>query len=367
MKILIDIGHPAHVHYFKNTIRILKEKGHEITITARNKEVAFNLLDTYHLPYVSRGSGGKGIIGKLLYLLKGNAVIARVARTFRPDIFLSFGSPYAAQVSKLFGKPHIAFDDTEYAKLEHFMYLPFTDTVVTPDVFRKNMGARQVRYKGFIELCHLAPTQFQPDESILAELGLSRSDRYVILRFIAWQASHDMGQRGLNLEQKLTLVHELSRHTRVFISAEGDLPPELEPYRLRLAPAKFHSFLAFASLYIGEGETTANECAILGTPNILINSLVAPETCLGVHLELQQYGLQELFENYEGLMEKALELLKDKTKVVYQERLQKMLGEKIDVSAFMTWLIENYPTSLSQLKAQPDYSDKFRLTLKAKQ
>lgn len=365
MKILIDIGHPAHVHYFKSAIRILESNGHQIAITARNKDVAFNLLDTYKLPYVSRGTGGKGIIGKLLYLLQGNAVIARVARSFRPDLFLSFGSPYAAQVSKLFGKPHIAFDDTEYAKLEHIMYLPFTNTVVTPDVFRKNMGSKQVRYKGFIELCHLAPTRFQPDETVLEEIGLRRTDRYVIIRFIAWAASHDMGQKGMNFDQKMELVKQLSRRARVFISSEGPLPAELEPYRLQLAPAKFHSFLAFASLYIGEGETTANESAVLGVPNILINSLVAPETCLGVHLEYQRYGIQELFATFDGLLEKAIELLEGNAKSVYQERVQTMLAEKIDVTAFMVWLIENYPASLSTLKADPAFDDKFKFVLKA--
>lgn len=302
MKILIDIGHPAHVHYFKSAIRLLEAKGHRISITARNKEVAFSLLDHYGLPYVSRGTGAKGIIGKLLYLVKGNAVIARVARRFRPDLFLSFGSPYAAHVSKLFGKPHIAFDDTEHANLEHLMYGPFTDTVVTPDTFRKNMGRKQVRYKGYIELCHLAPTRFQPDERVLDEIGVRRGEKYVILRFIAWGASHDMGQRGLKLAQKVALVQQLSPCARVFISSEGPLPTELEAYRLRLAPAKFHSFLAFASLYIGEGETTANECAVLGVPNILINSLVSPDTCLGVHLELQRYGLQELFAQFDSTL-----------------------------------------------------------------
>ena len=47
MRILIDIGHPAHVHYFKNFIWQMQKKGHEFMITARDKEVALNLLDKY--------------------------------------------------------------------------------------------------------------------------------------------------------------------------------------------------------------------------------------------------------------------------------------------------------------------------------
>ncbi|WP_128548310.1 DUF354 domain-containing protein [Larkinella soli] len=362
MKILIDIGHPAHVHYFRNAIRLLQEKGHQVAITARDKEVTFNLLKAYNLPYVSRGKGGRGLVGKMLYLLKGNAAIARVARSFRPDLFLSFGSPYAAQVSKLFGKPHIAFDDTEHARFEHLMYLPFTDTVVTPNGFRKDLGAKQIRYQGYIELCHLAPTCFQPDERVLEEMGLTRQDRFVILRFISWGASHDVGQHGLSRNQKIDLVERLSRHARVFISSEGALPPELEGHRIRVAPEKLHHLLAFASLYIGEGSTTASECALLGVPNILVNSLLAPDTCPGVHLELKQYGLQELFVTFDGVTEKAVEILSGPARTDWQERRQRMLSENIDVTAFMAWLVGNYPASLKELKENPARQNRFLLT-----
>lgn len=39
MKVLVDIGHPAHVHLFKNMIWERERKGHEILITAREKEI----------------------------------------------------------------------------------------------------------------------------------------------------------------------------------------------------------------------------------------------------------------------------------------------------------------------------------------
>ena len=57
MKIFVDIGHPAHVHYFKNLILNLKDKGHEFLITARKKDVSQELLDNYNIPYTSRGTG----------------------------------------------------------------------------------------------------------------------------------------------------------------------------------------------------------------------------------------------------------------------------------------------------------------------
>jgi predicted glycosyltransferase len=36
MKVLIDMGHPAHVHFFKNTIWELEKRGHEVKVTARD-------------------------------------------------------------------------------------------------------------------------------------------------------------------------------------------------------------------------------------------------------------------------------------------------------------------------------------------
>src|SRR4051812_25746750 len=108
MRIFLDIGHPAHVHYFKHFIAMMSQRGHSFFITARDKEITFNLLDHYSLPYVSRGKGGKGLLGKLLYIPRAGWLIYRQARKFKPDVFLSFASTYAAHASWLYGRPHIA-------------------------------------------------------------------------------------------------------------------------------------------------------------------------------------------------------------------------------------------------------------------
>ena len=359
MNILIDIGHPAHIHYFRNAIRLWQRHGHRVLITARDKEVTFSLLRAYGLPYVSRGAGGRGLLGKLLYLLKGDRAIIRAASGFRPDVLLSFGSPYAAQASQWLGKPHIAFDDTEHARLEHAMYLPFTDSVVTPVAFRKNMGNKQIRFQGFIELCHLHPAHFQPDPAVLTMVGLTKGEPFIVLRFVSWGASHDVGQQGISQAQKISLVRDLSRYARIFISSEGPLPGELEPYRLTLPPQRLHDLLACARLYIGEGSTTATECALLGVPNILISSLLKPATCPGVHLELARYGLQSLFTSFDGVLARAVALLGEGVPADYQQRRQVMLADTIDVTAFMVWLVEQYPDSLRILTEQPDFMDRF--------
>ena len=44
MKYLFDIGHPAHVHYSKNCIRILESQGHEPKTNVRHWFVHGNIL-----------------------------------------------------------------------------------------------------------------------------------------------------------------------------------------------------------------------------------------------------------------------------------------------------------------------------------
>jgi len=67
MRIVIDLGHPAHVHYFKNFIEIMKSKGHDFLIAARDKDVTHKLLSSYGIKYKSRGRGRNKLIGKAIY------------------------------------------------------------------------------------------------------------------------------------------------------------------------------------------------------------------------------------------------------------------------------------------------------------
>ena len=62
MKIVFDIGHPAHVHYFKNLYKFLKKTDNQILIIARDKEVTHNLLRENSIPFLNRGQGSTGFL-----------------------------------------------------------------------------------------------------------------------------------------------------------------------------------------------------------------------------------------------------------------------------------------------------------------
>ena len=84
MRILFDIAHPAHVHFFKNPARILQNRGHEILFTSREKDIALNLLDELdieHKPISSLSKKGN-LVGFATELIKRDISLLRIANNF---------------------------------------------------------------------------------------------------------------------------------------------------------------------------------------------------------------------------------------------------------------------------------------------
>jgi uncharacterized protein len=361
MNILVDINHPAHVHYFKNCIKLLRQKGHHIIITSRNRFPAQELLQAYGEHYYDRGKGSGHVIGKLLYIPIADFKILKIALATRPDLFLSFGTPYPNFIAWLLRKPGLNFQDTENAGLMFAITRPFASLYCTPRCFKKDLGKNHFRFDGYMELAYLHPRYFSPDISIYHELHLTPHEPYVVLRFVNWQASHDLGHAGISLATKRQVVRRLSQYARVFISSETPLPPDLKPYQIPIAPQRMHHALAFASLLYGESATMASESAMLGTPAIYLDNCGRGYT----DEQEKKYGLvfnySESPHHQAESLEKALQLLT--TPCIpreWQLKRQKMLADTIDVTAFMTWLIDTYPHSLTTIKENPHYQKEFR-------
>ncbi len=356
MKILIEIRHPAHTHLFKYFIREMAKHGHTIKVLAKEKDITTYLLDRYEISYTVIGQNRKGLLKKCKGMLIEDYKVYWLSRQFNPDIFVGRNSPSLAHISFIMKKPYLCFADTEHARLIWLATKPFISCIITPNCFMKYFGKKHVRYEGYHELAYLHRNYFRPDHSILEELSVSRDDKYVILRFVSWNASHDVGHSGLSLDMKRKAVRELSKYAKVFISSEGGLPEDLNQYQIKIPPEKMHDALAFATLFVGEGATMASECAMLSTPAIYVNSLTS-----GTLQEQENYGLLFGFRNSKGVLEKAQELLLiPNLKKEWQKRRQKLLSDKIDVTAFMIWFVENYPDSTKIMRENPDYQYNFK-------
>lgn len=342
MTILVDINHPAHVHYFKNCIWRLRQNGHQIIVTARDRYPVLQLLEAYKENFYNRGKGSERLLGKLLYMPAAEIKILKIALKTKPDLFLSFGTPYPNHVAWLLRKPGINFQDTENARLMFAVTLPFSRVYCTPHCFKRDLGKKHIRFNGYMELAYLHPNYFTPDESVFEYLQVNRDEKYVVIRFVSWGASHDIGHKGINPEMKRKAIKEFSRYARVFISSEGGLPEDLKSYQINIPPEKMHDVLAYASLLYGESATMASECAVLGTPAIYLDNNGRGYT----DEQEEKYGLvfnyTESSIHQEESIQKAIELLKTPNlREEWQKRRQKMLSETIDVTAFMVRLIEN--------------------------
>ena len=359
MRVLIEIGHPAHVHQFRHVIYELRRKGHEVCVATTDKEMTLALLNAYKLEYALLGvNKGGGVAYKSALLLKSFLKMLTVVKIFKPDIFVSRGSPVSAITSRLLNKPHISFYDTEHTSMQDAITVPLTDTIIVPSCYQKNHGQTQIAIDGYKELMYLHPARFTPNPAVLTEIGLTEGDPFIIVRFVSWQASHDVGQHGIL--DKVGLVKALEQYGRVLITSEGALPPELQPYQIRVSPEKLHDLLYYATLYVGEGSTTASECAVLGTHAIYVNTLP-----LGyIAEEDEKYHLVSDFSGRdctdETVLAEARRLLQNPD--LRKEGKQKattLVQDKIDVTAFMVWFIEHYPESVDLMKSQPEVQQQF--------
>jgi len=363
MRILLDIGHPAHVHLYRNLWTELNKRGHNIIVTVKDLPSAITLLKLYEIPFITIGKRGGSIAGKGLSQLIFNYRVLRLV--LRNRVELGLGSSITnAQISRISPIRSIVFDDDDdevqplMTKYGH----PFAHCVVSPDSLKgRRRKKNTVFYSGYHELAYLHPNRFTPDPSVLADAGLAPGETFFILRFNSFKAHHDIGIKGLSMEQKVKLVESLLPTGKVFITTEGDTEPEFTSFRLQVRPDKIHSLIYYATMLIGDSQTMTSEAAVLGTPSLRFNSFAGRISYLE---ELEhKYRLTFAFkpDNYDALMAKLHYLLSmPQLKEEWLVRRNTMLSQKIDVTAFMVWFIENYPSSAEIMQRDPSFQNRFR-------
>lgn len=339
MRFVIDILHPAHVHFFRNFVAEMETRGHEFLVTVRDKEIAVDLLRAYAIPHRVISRQARGSVALAAELAARTARFWRLARPFRPDYLLGIMGPTIALAGKALPAKTVIFYDTEMATVTNWFAYPLADAVCTPTCYQKRVGRNHVTYPGYHELTYLHPDRFTPDPGVLAAHGLAGDRPLYVVRFVSWEASHDVGERGFSLAHKERLVERLAARGRVLITSEAPLPESLRPYRLALPVEAIHHVLAFADLLVGESATMASEAAVLGT-----HALFVSKTGRGYTDEQEaDYGLVHNFTDRQAdaaLAEVDRLLALDDLKEDARRRRRRLLAEKIDVTAWMVDFFE---------------------------
>lgn len=336
MRILFDICHPAQAHLFKAAIGRLKADGHAVLVTSRDKDVCVDLLDRLGIEHVCLSRVGKGMLGLGRELLTRYWRIFRLAWQFRPDVMVSRGGIFIGLPGALLRIPRIVFEDTEHARVERMLSLPFATYICTGTGYMCDHGKRQVRHRGVPHLTYLDPRYFQPCAEPLRKAGVDPDQPYIVLRIVAWGAGHDFGLSGLTEAGGAEAVRRLSEFGRVLISSEKPLPASLEPYRNPVPSDHMHDLLAFARLCIGEGGTMAAEAATLGVPSIFTNPL---ETGYLKALECDYQLVRCVPTMAEGLRIAEKWLSDPNSPGLWQQRRGRLLAESEDIPAFLCRVI----------------------------
>jgi len=362
MKVLVYLGHPAQYLFLRATIKaLLLNSKHHVLLVLKEKDVLEALVKNDGHSYIKITQNKKRTKLKMLLSLVYREIRFLItAIKFKPDILIGT-DPVVAHSGWLLHKPSIITLEDDYnviPKLAKITY-PFCSKILVPIVCDVSLKYqyKKIGYEGYMKLGYLHPNIFSEDINNLP----STQTPYILIRLSSLQAHHDDNIGGISDSLLMKIVSILKNYGDIFISSERKLPECFSKYLLDIPNSDIHSFMYYSELFISDSQSMSVEAAMLGTPSIRFSDFAGKISVL-----------EELEHKYQlsyGIPTNEPELLLDKIKEltdmpdrreIFQKRRQKMLADKIDVTAFMVWFIENYPKSVEIMEENPDYQYRFK-------
>ena len=266
----------AHVLVFRPLIRLLRERGDEVEITARDYAQTLQLLELHGLEATVLGRhGGRSRLGKARSLASRLRALRKWARPRDFDLALAHGSHELTMTARRLGIPSATTHDYEFATLQHQLGMRAATKVVVPDSIPDERLARfgvrppkLLRYPGLKEEYYLS--DFEPDPHVLERLGVDRDRLLVVLRpppdvSLYHRHSNPLFPQTLAYLGELDTVHAVvlprTNEQREYVR-ELALPSVIVPDRAVDA----QSLIALADVVISAGGTMNREAAALGVP-----------------------------------------------------------------------------------------------------
>jgi hypothetical protein len=339
MKVLFHLGHPAHFHLFKNSMHHLKEKGVEVIIAIKKKDVLEDLLINSSFDYINILPQGKKS-GKINLFLTQFEQIKQIIKLARKEkVNLLCGTSASIGIAGKFLKiPNFNFneDDAEAVPLYAKMAYPFATKIVAPSCCSVGKyKKKKVAYESYHELAYLHPENFSASKEI-AQKYFNLEEKNFILRFAELNAHHDKGINGISDKFAFEIIEILENYGNVFITSEKPLPADFEKYRLAINPMEMHHVLACAEVLIADSQTMCAEAACLGVPFIRHNDFVGKLSYLKELEEKYKLGFGYNSKEKEQLKNQLRTLLKEENlKEIFKERKKTMLADKIPLNIFI--------------------------------
>lgn len=364
MKILIYLGHPAQYHFFKNAIKQLHRDNNEVKVLIKTKDILENLMNEDGIEYTNiqekfRKNTKWGILNASF---RRTHTMCKIAHEFKPDLLIGTDSSIAQSGWQL-RIPAITTleDDVDVLKIFAKLTYPFSTDILVPTVCRVGRWEhKKIGYNGYMKLAYLHPNYFTPNEDVIKSYGITK--QFVLIRLAKLVAHHDDHIKGLSasLVDKIINIAEANDFD-VYISGEAGLEERFKKYQLNIKHTDIHHVLSHASLFVSDSQSMTMEASMLGTPNIRFSDFSGR---ISVLEELENtYGLTIGIKTDDSkrLIDETTKLLGQKDlKETFQKRKEAMLHDKIDVTAFLVWFIENYPESKKIMTTNPNYQYNFK-------
>lgn len=367
MKILFFFVHPSKFHVFRHTINILKQKGHHVDMLITSKDVLEKLMIHEGWAYTNIFPEGRKISWLPTKISAGYNLIRTILRirkyinrsNIKHDLFITDDLLVInGWLNKI---PSFLFQDDDITAVpESALIMFFANFIISPTV--SNLGKYQkkkIPFYGYKELGSFHPGRFIPDFVKTKQFN-PEGKKYFLLRLVLLRSVHDIGKSGLNDNDVLSIINKLEKFGKVYITAERNLSPQFEKYRITINPNDIAHALYFAEFLISDSQTMSAESGVLGTPYIRYNDFVDRISYLD---ELEKkyelgFGIKTIYKNQ--LFEKIDYLLSQKDlKETWRIKKNKMLSEKIDLTEFLVWLIEEFPDSVNVLNKDMEYQKRF--------
>jgi hypothetical protein len=277
VRVWVDISNSPQVLFFRPLIALLRERGNTVVVTTREYAQTVELLVLHGIPHhvVGPGHGGARPWSKGRAMTGRLRALRRFAAEQRFELALSHASHELPLVARSLGIPSAYAFDYEFARAQHGLGSRAARRVVVPEAIPQDrldgLGARARkvrRYPGLKEEHYLAG--FEPDESVLDDLGIDRSRMLAVVRTPPDVALYhrrgnplfaDLLRRlGTDRGVQVVLLPRTAEQRRSLAALA--LPSVVLPERV----VDTQSLVAFADLVISAGGTMNREAAALGVP-----------------------------------------------------------------------------------------------------
>jgi predicted glycosyltransferase len=272
MRIWVDFTNSPHVVVLAPVIATLRERGHEVRVTARDFAQTLGLCERLGIDHVPIGHHrGGSATRKAIGLAERSTALTRWARGRRFDLALGHGSNDITVAAALLRIPCTTTFDYEFATVQHTVNCRLAQAVVVPDVipperlYRYGARGKLAGYEGLKEEYYLSA--FEPSDAVLGELNLDRAKPIVVVRTppevsLYHRFENDLFGRLLERlagsDAQSVVMPRTAAQRAELERAGGFIVPE------RAIDAQ--SLIAYADVVVSAGGTMNREAVALGTP-----------------------------------------------------------------------------------------------------